>query len=222
MAIEKHWATKQPAKQDEVRDVLVQGVDWALARKREIGIGAAAVAAVAIAAGLFVYSRQQRENEAWDKLSLAEAYSYYGRAKEAQEAMTAAAAQTDSPAAAGLGALMEGELKQAQGAGADAVASFTRAADLAPAPLKPFALSEKTASLELAGKHSECAASAQTFLDSHSDHFLAPQVHEILARCQFAGGQPDAAKATWQKISLQYPDTPWAARATARLQTGSK
>ena len=76
--------------------------------------------------------------------------------------------------------------------------------------------------LEAAGKPTECAASAQSFLDAHADHFLGAQVYETMARCQVAAGQAEAARATWQKISLQYPETPWAARANSRLQAPTK
>lgn len=222
MSIEKHWASRQPAKTDEVRDLFAQGLDYCLTHRREAA--GAAVAAVALGAviGLFVYSRAARENEAWDKLSMAEAYSYYGRAQDAATALSEVSAQTASPAAAGLAGMMEGELNQSKGDHAAALASFAKASDVAPELLKPFAGADKVAALEAAGKPAECAAAATTFLEANADHFLGPQVQEILGRCQLAAGQADAARATWQKISLQYPDTPWAARANARLQAPTK
>lgn len=222
MSIEKHWASRQPAKTDEVRDLFAKGLEFALARKKEVAVAAGAAAALAAVIGLFVYSRAARENEAWDKLTFAEAYSYYGRAQEAASALSEVAAQTASPAAAGLAGMMEGELKQSKGEHDAALAAFTRAADLAPAELKPFAAAERVTALEIAGKSAECAAAAASFLEANADHFLAPQVHESLGRCQAASGQAEAARATWQKISLQYPDTPWAARANARLQAPTK
>lgn len=222
MSTDKHWASRQAAKQDEVRDFFGRGLDLALKHRKEVGLAAGAVAVIGVAAGVFVYSRSARENEAWDKLSMAEAYSYYGRPKEASDTLAELIEQRASRAAAGLAGLMQGELKQAKGEHGEALDSFSRAADTAPEPLKPFAASERVSALEIAGKSAECAAAAQAFLDANPDHFLAPQVHEVMARCQFAAGQPDAARATWQKISLQYPDTPWAARANARLQPPTK
>ena len=222
MSTEKHWATKQASKQDEVRDFFARGLDLALARRKEVGLALGGVAALGLLIGFYVYKRTTDENEAWDKLSMAEAYSYYGRPKEAADALAELAVQNASPAAAGLAGLMQGELKQAKGEHDAALASFTRAAEAAPAPLKPFAAAEKVAALETAGKPAECITAAQSFLDANGDHFLAPSVHEVMARCQLASGQADAARATWQKISLQYPDTPWAARANTRLQPPTK
>lgn len=219
---DKHWASRQPAKQDEVRDLFVSGFEWAMKRKREVAIGLGAAAVLGVLIGLMVYSRAARENEAWDKLAMAEAYSYYGRPKEAAEALSEVASQTASPAAAGLAGLMEGELKQRANDHAGALASFAKAAEAAPETLKPFAAAENISALEAAGKGAECAAAAQSFLDQRADHFLAPSVQETLARCQLASGQPEAARATWQKIALQYPETPWAARANARLQPSTK
>lgn len=219
---DKHWASRQPAKQDEVKDLFVQGFDWALKRKKEVAIGAAALVVLGAAGALLAYSREARENEAWDKLAMAEAYSYYGRPKEAAAALGEVTAQNASPAAAGLAGMMEGELKLGAGDSAAALASFAKAADASPEGLKPFAAAEKIGALEAAGKPAECAAAAQGFLESYADHFLAPQAQETLARCQLAAGQADAARATWQKIMLQYPETPWAARANARLNPSTK
>ena len=222
MSTEKHWASREPAKQDEVRDLFAKGLDFALTRKREVAAGLAGVVLFGAVAGLFVYSRTARENEAWDKLSIAEAYSYYGRAQEASATLAEVVGSNASPAAAGLAGLMEAELKQAKGEHDAALTSFARAADAAPDQLKPFAAAAKVSALETAGKPAECAAAAQSFLEYNADHFLGPQVQEALARCQLAAGQADAARATWQKITLQYPDTPWAARANARLQPSTK
>jgi len=222
MTIEKHWATKQTAKQDEVRDFVGKGLDLAVKNRKELAMGAAAVAVVGILIGFFVYSRNVNETEAWDKLSMAEAYAYSGHPKEAADTLAELASQNASPAAAGLAGLMQGELKQEKGEHDAALASFTRAAEVAPEPLKPFAASEKVTALEAAGKQAECAAAAQTFLDANADHFLAPQVQETMGRCQLAAGQAEAARATWQKISLQYPDTPWAQRANSRLSPPTK
>lgn len=221
MSIDKHWASKQPSKQDEVRDFVANSLDLALKRRKEVGLALGGVAVIGALIGFYAYSRAANENEAWDKLSLAE-YSYYGRPQEAAAPLAELAAQNASPAAAGLAGLMQGELKQAKGEHDAALASFTHAAEVAPEPLKPFAAAEKVSALEAAGKPAECVAAAQAFQDANADHFLAPQVQEVMARCQLAAGQADAARATWQKISLQYPDTPWAARANARLQPPAK
>ena len=222
MAMEKHWASKQTVKHDEVRDILAQWLDWVLTHRREVALGAAGVAAAAVLISLFFYSRVSRENEAWDKLAMAEAYSYYGRAPEAATALAELSAQNANPTAAGLAGLMEGDLKRTQGEHDKAVAAYSHAAETSPEPLKPFALAEKAAALEAAGKPAECIAAATAFLDANGEHFLAARVYEMLARCQLAAGQADAAKATWQKITLQFPDTAWAARANARLQPPAK
>lgn len=222
MSTEKHWASKQTSKQDEVRDFVGKGLDLAVKHRKEVGMVAGGLAVAGALIGFFIYSRNANENEAWDKLSMAEAYSYYRRPKEAATALAELVAQNASPAAAGLAGMMQGELKQTEGEHDAALTSFTRAVEVAPEPLKPFAVAEKISALEAAGKPAECIAAAQTFLDANADHFLGPQVQEALARCQLAAGQADAARATWQKISLQYPDTPWAMRANARLQPTTK
>lgn len=222
MPTDKHWASQQDSKKDEVRDFFGHAFDQAVKHRREVGLAAGALAVVGVLIGFGVYSRGVNEDAAWDKLSMAEAYSYYGRPAEAATALAELTEQNASRAAASLAGMMQGELKQSEGAHDAALQSFSRAAETAPEPLKPFAAAERVSALEFAGKHAECAAAAQAFTDANADHFLAPQVQETMARCQTAAGQLDAARATWQKISLQYPDTPWAVRANARLQSPSK
>lgn len=222
MSTEKHWANNQASKKDEVRDFFGKGLDLAIKRRKEVALAGGGIILAGVLIGTVVYSRSARENEAWDKLSIAEAYSYYGRPKEAGDTLAEVAAQTASPAAAGLAGMMQGELKRTAGEHDAALASFTRAAEITSEPLKPFAAAEKISALEAAGKSAECAAAAQTFLDVNADHFLGPQIQETMARCQLTAGQAEAARATWQKISLQYPDTPWAARANTRLQPATK
>jgi predicted negative regulator of RcsB-dependent stress response len=118
--------------------------------------------------------------------------------------------------------MFQGDLKAPKGDFAAALASYDAAAASAPEVLRPFATAEKVMTLEVAGKYAECAASAQQFLDANFDHVLAAKVHTVLARCQMAQGQADAAKATLQRIALQYPNTPWADWATNRLQPPTK
>ncbi|MEK7388776.1 MAG: tetratricopeptide repeat protein [Elusimicrobiota bacterium] len=222
MATEKHWATKQTSKQDEVRDLFTLGLDWALRNRRQVAMGAGGVAVVAVLIGLLFYSRAARENEAWDKLSLAEAYSYYGRTQEAANTLAEITAHNANPAASGLAEIMAGDIKHAKGEHDQAVSAYSRAVETAPEALRPFAQADRIAALEAAGKHAECAAAASSFLESNTEHFMGPRIMELLARCQASAGQGDAAKATWQKIALQFPDTPWAARANSRLQPTAK
>ncbi len=219
--IDKHWASKTP-KQDEVKDFVARVLDLALKHRNAVLMAAGAIAVLATLIGFAAYSRSQRENEAWDKLSMAEAYTHYGRQKEAADALAELTAQNASPAAASIAGMLEGDLKRAKGEHDAALAALTRAAEAAPAPLKPFVLAEKVTALEAAGKLAECVAAAQSFLDANAEHFLGPLVQETMARCQASSGQANAARATWQKISLQYPDTPWAARATTQLQPPTK
>lgn len=222
MSEQGHWASRQPAKQDEVQNLVTRGVDWILTRRRQSATAAGGILLVLAGIGFVLYSRSLRENAAWETLSMAEAYAYYGKGAEAQAELQKLANEGANPTAAGLGAMLEGQLHQAQGRHQEAVSAFDRAAQASPEPLRPFALAERVYSLQLAGQPAECAAAASSFLDALADHFLAPPVHERLAECQLAAGQPEAAKASWQKISLQYPDTPWAARANARLQPTAK
>jgi TolA-binding protein len=106
--------------------------------------------------------------------------------------------------------MLEGDLRLPRGEADLALAAYDKAAQIAPEPLRPYALTEKIMTLETVGKAAECATAAQGYLEASPDTLLAPMVHASQARCQQASGQAEAAKTTLQKISLQYPGTPWA------------
>ena len=218
----KHWATKSEAAKDEVKDFVEEAVDWLIVRRRQAAWTAGGVAAVALIAGLFLYGRHARINAAWDKLSQAELYAYSGRVPEAQTLLTQIVDEGGAKAASTLAYMLQGDLHYPKAEYDQALTAYDKAAQDATDSLRPYALADKVMTLQAAGKSAECAAAAQSFLDATPDHLLAAQVHVTLARCQLAQGQAEAAKATLQRISLQYPSTPWAEWATARLQTSSK
>ncbi len=218
----KHWSTKSEAARDEVKDALEEAVEWILVRRRESAWTAGGVAAAALILGLFLYGRRARINGAWDKLSQAELYAYSGRVPEAQTLLAQVSEDGAASSAATLADMLQGDLHYSRAEYDQALASYDKAVAIAPENLRPYALAEKVSTLEAAPKPSDCAAAAQSFLDAYGDHLLAAQVHVSLARCQLAQGQADAAKSTLQRISLQYPNTPWSAWAASRLQPAAK
>lgn len=215
----QHWSAKSEVKRDELKDALSQSLDWILLHRREAGLMAGGVLIVGLGIGLFLYGKHTRQNAAWDQLSLAELYAYSGKPDQAQSLLSQISEESASPAAASLARMLSGDLRLPRGEVDLALADYEKAAETAPEALKPFALTEKVLTLETAGKSAECITAAQSFLDAYADSMLAPMVHMSLARCQQNAGQTDAMKATLQKIALQYPNSSWAAWASARLQT---
>lgn len=219
----KHWATKSEAAKDEVKDFVEEAVDWLIVRRREAAWTVGGVVVLGLIAGLFLYGRRSRINAAWDKLSQAELFAYSGRVPEAQTLLTQVAEDGGSArAAAALAYMMQGDLHYPHGEFDEALKAYEKAAQNAPEALRPYALADKVMTLQAAGKSADCAVAAQSFLETTPEHLMAAQVHVALARCQLALGQADAAKATLQRISLQYPNTSWAEWASARLQTSPK
>ena len=84
------------------------------------------------------------------------------------------------------------------------------------------AISNTAIAYEAAGDFAQAAANGRNFLTAHSDHFLAPYAHATLARSLEQMGQKQEAMTAMQKITLQYPDTPWANWAKERLEKGGK
>lgn len=216
-----HWASRKPAKQDEVRDAVMSSLDWVLERRKEAAMAAGALLVLLIGFAVYLNARSQRESAAWEKLAMAEAYSYYGRPQEALDAL-AQVREQGARGASALAGILESDIRVAKGEADKAAAALDLAAHEAPEGLRPFVAAQKAAAFESAGKGAECAAAASAFLGSYPDHFLAPHILTVQARCQAASGQTEAARKSWQDLTLQYPDSPWAARAKARLQGASK
>lgn len=218
----RHWSAQSEIARDEVKDALEEIVDWLLIHRREAAWAAGGIVAATALLALFLYQRQARADNAWDKLSQAELYAYSGRPQEAQSLIAAVATERGSAAATTLARLLEGDLQYPRGQYDLALAAYDQAAREAPEPLRPYALADKIMTLEAVGKSADCAAAAQSFLDAEPDHLLSARVHVALARCQLASGQAEAAKASLQRISLQYPGTPWAEWAAVLLRSGAK
>ncbi len=213
----KHWA-RQQVKQDELQDTLAKGVKWALANRQTAGIGAVASIALLLFGGLALHRWQTNKDEAWDRLGMAQALAFSGNPPAALQQVDALVQAQPGATASGFGLLLAGDMLYQEGKYQDAAARYSELLQNgSPKQLLSYALSDLTITQEALGQLDASAASARRFLDTYPDNFLAPQVHACLARVLMAQGKTDEAKATLQKIALQYPETSFAAWAQAQL-----
>ena len=217
----QHWSSTLEAKHDEVREALISGIDWVLARRKQALMVLGGVGVLLLFAAVATVSRRARKADAWDRYAVAELLAFGGRPTDAIEAARKLGDDHAGTRAASLARLLEGDILQARGEHAAALAAYDKAAQEG-GPLTPFALADKAMTHEAAGACAEALATASSFLESSSDHYLAPLVLGVQARCQGALGRGDDAKSTLQKMTLQYPDSPWAAWANARLSPPTK
>jgi len=214
----KHWV-RQQIKRNEVQEAVGRALAWTAGNRRTAGIAAGVSAGVILCAGLFLYSYRARQNAAWDQLSLAYGYASGGKADAAVKKVDELNAEYPASAASGYGLLFAGDLLFHRERSAESVKYYQQLLGRGrPQVLLPLAWGGLAAAQEAAGKCSEAVETGERFLGAYPDHFLAPQVHMSLARCQASLGRADAARAAWQKIALQYPDTSWAQAAQERLK----
>lgn len=217
----QHWSSHNEAKHDEVREAAAGALDWLIARRKQALIALGCAAVLVIGAAVFLVQRRAHTADSWDRYAVAELLAYGGRPSDALDAARKLGDDHAGSRAAAMARLLEGDILQARGEYAAALAAYGKAGE-EPGPLTPFALANAAMTHESAGQCAEALTSASRFLAESSDHFLAPLVLSVQARCQAALGQADLARASLQKMTLLYADSPWAAWANARLSPPTK
>ena len=202
--------TKEDIRRNEVADVLERTAVWVKFHPQQTLWGTLGTAAAALLIAAFVFRRAQAREEAWSQLSAATTYAYAGQADAALNQAKSLAESHPATAAAGYGRLLAADVYFQQGKFKEAAQAFQNAVDgPGNAAAAPMALSGLSLSQEAGGDCPAAAASAQRFLDTHQDNFLAPQTHAVLARCLQTLGKTEEAKAALQRIEILYPGTYW-------------
>jgi tetratricopeptide (TPR) repeat protein len=218
----KQWVREQ-VRHDEVQEAALKGAHWLQQNRAKVGVGAGVLAAVLLGTGLFLYSRNARDNAAWERLALAQSQFYSGNPDAAAAQAAETAAEFPGTKAAAFSLLFAGDVQFIRGNYKQSLEEYAKVLGQgAPEGAMPMAQGGTALAYEASGQWQQAQAAADSFLQTYPDHFLAPQVHAALARSQAALGQADAARATYQKISLQYPETSWAAWAQSKLSPPKK
>jgi TolA-binding protein len=217
----KQWV-RQEIKRNELQELVDGALVW-ISKNQQLAAGIAGGAAVVVAAVcIFVYRIHSTQSATWDRLALAEDTAYAGQVDSALQQIKDLTTQYPSSQAAAYALLFEGDILFPRGQYKEALDAYNKVLENSePKVLQPYALGDSALAQEGAGQCAQAVQTAQHFLELYPDHFLAPQVHASLARCLATTGQADQARTAYQKITLQYPDTSWAAWAKTRLETGA-
>lgn len=209
--------TKQDIKRNEMAEAVDHGVRWVRLHPQQALWGGLGAAAVVLAVAAFFVRRHQTREEAWSALAAATTYAYSGQTDAALGQVKAVADAHAGSAAAGYARLLAGDVNFQQNKFKEAAAAYQEVLDQpGNAAAVPMALSGLALSQEGAGDCPAAASAAQRFLDSHQDHYLAPQTHAVLARCLAKQEKTEEAKSAFQRIEILYPGTYWETWAKAR------
>ncbi|MBI5631118.1 MAG: tetratricopeptide repeat protein [Elusimicrobia bacterium] len=212
----KHWV-RQQVRHNELQDVLERGLVWVKGHRRAAAIAIGLILLLSLVGGGTYHVRRNQNAQAWQSLGLAQSMAFSGMPDQALKQIQETSANYPNTQAAGYARLLAGDLHFLKGQYKEALAEYSALSEgSAPEVLKPLAVGNVGLAQEALGRCRDAAQTDQRFLDSYSEHFLAPQIHSSLARCLKALGQADQAKAAYQKIALQYPETSWAAWAKAQ------
>lgn len=212
--------SKQWVRQEIKRNELAERIENVAERVQEnrqmaLAIGGG-ILAVVVAVGLAWARMSKARTEAWEKLAIAHTFAYQGQLKSAQEQLQAV---IDGPAKPGGHAMLfSGDIHFKNGQYKEAADAYQKLIDRqGPKQLVPVAMANLGLALEGAGDCKAAIEANQRFLDVHQDHFMAPQAHGSLARCQINLGEGAQAKATLDRMVLLYPETYWAGWAREKL-----
>ncbi|MBI5623223.1 MAG: tetratricopeptide repeat protein [Elusimicrobia bacterium] len=213
----KQWA-KQQIKTNELQDFVDVSIAWIAANREKVLFGAVVAVVASSLVGFTLFRKVKLRDDAWDRLSIAQAYAFTGRVDDSMKQLAEIQKDYSSAQASTYATLFEGDILYRKGSYKEAATAYTKALERGGKNIEPLALANLGISQEAAGLYSEAKDTARRFLDTFPDHFMAPTVYASLARCLNSLNQPDEARAALQKITLQYPDTFWASWAQAKLQ----
>jgi len=183
-----------------------------------IWAGAGLLVAVLICVG-YVNRRLGQKEDAWSKLAMIQSYAYSGQAASALEQAGKLSEEYPSSPVAGFGQLLAGDILFEQGKYKEAAQAYQKALERPAAPtVATVAMADLALSQEAGGDYKAAADTAQKFLETYADHFMAPPVHGSLARCLAALGEKDKAKAALERMAFLYPQTYWADWAKTRTK----
>lgn len=190
-------------------------------KNRETFIGSLVilVAAIIFAVYFFTHYRGMRDT-AWKTLFMAQQIGYGGNIAQAQQQLETIEKSYGSTSAAPYATLTKGDILYAQEKFKEAEAEYAKV--LTNRDLGPFAAYNVGKAREAAGDLAGAQVQYSDFLAKYPDHFIAPEAHASLARLQELAGTPELARATYEKISLLYPETTWAMLAKARIAPAKK
>lgn len=213
----KQWV-KQELHKNEAAALIDRAAFWALSHKEaSVGIGLTVGIALVLAAYSFARYREV-QHTAWERLAVAQSYAFAGQNDQALQQLQGVMDGFARSRAAGFAQLFQGDLSYRSSRFKEAVQAYEKVLERKDQALDPFALAGIAQSQEAGGDFQAAAASARRFLESHQDHFLAPQVQSTLARSLDAQGKADEARTAFENISLLYPETFWAAAAQKVLK----
>ncbi|MCX5792115.1 MAG: tetratricopeptide repeat protein [Elusimicrobia bacterium] len=196
-------------------------LNW-VKKNRETVIGSVviALAVVLFAVYFFIHLQSTRET-AWKNLFIAQQTGYGGDLPKAAKLLGEVETVYSNTTAAPYATLTKGDLLFADGKFKEAGEEYARLT-ARPASLAPFALYNLGKCREAQGDLTGAQVEYSAMLEKFPEHFLAPECHLSMAHVQEISGAKDAAKATYEKIVLLYPDTAWAAQAKERLTAGEQ
>jgi FimV-like protein len=227
-----HWKPK-PINDLEVKSPLEKIQEWAKKRQEILAVALILVLLLAIGVPYYMKSRRQAENDAVQKLSIAQYYlnaqvdPKNGPFKSDMEKFQTALQQFQQVTQQGAGTWAAkvatfyiGKCQLVLGQNSQAYVSFdTASQQLGKTPLGEAAFVGKATALLLQSKFKEAAGALEQCLSTYPDGFLVSKVRLDLVDAYLQSGQKDKAVKLLQEVAKEKADQSDGLEATRILKT---
>lgn len=216
-------AASKPSWKNQAEKFLLISVRWIADHQERFWTAVGAVALTLVVVVFTINQRAKMQEDAWTQLGIAQGQLFQGNTKDAIASLDSWEARFSGSRAADYARFMRADLLAKTTQYAEAAAIY---ADLAaraqPDVLRPLALAAQVTAEDLAGRTAEAQAAAQRFMDTYPDHYMAAPILFEQARLADKTRDAAAAAALYDRITVLYPQSPWAELAKRRQQARSE
>lgn len=196
--------------------------EW-IKNNRETFFGSVAIVLAVIAFAIyFAVTYSKLQTKAWQSLFTAQQMTYSGNLEQGQKILGDIVNNYGRTSASAFALLLQGDINFSLGKFKEAETSYNDAIKKDNKTIIPVAMYNigrvKESLRDLNGAKDAYA----DFIAKYPEHYMAPEVHTLLARTFMFLNDYESSKQTFEKIAVLYPDTTWSEQAKAMLTIPSE
>ncbi|MFC1522795.1 tol-pal system YbgF family protein [Elusimicrobiota bacterium] len=198
---------------------MLNAINWIKNHKALIGTLSFIVLLAGGVTFAFFYQMKSLKVRSWEAIASAQIHASQGKTQDAIGILRKIQSQHTNRPLGYMATLYDASMLTMSGNWKEALIRYeTVLSRTKKQEFTSWALIGKAKSHEAMNELDKAKETYQTFVDSHSDHFLLPEAYEGLARISEVQGKFNEAKENFERIRILFADTSWAQRAEIRLK----